>query len=238
MKKTVFRIALGVPVLIICLFLLGGCRRNNPSSTASFTMDRDASYAVGMYIASQFQIPDVGYDYQAFIEGFRAYNEGQETRFTMDEAIARIQEAFERLSAIEDQRNEAEGQSTIEEGRAFLAENGRRAGVTTLPSGLQYEVITEGTGAKPGPTDYVRVHYEGTLINGEVFDSSYNRGEPAEFPLNGVISGWTEGLQLMSEGSTYRFFIPQDLAYGSRATGGIPAFSTLIFRVELLAVLE
>jgi FKBP-type peptidyl-prolyl cis-trans isomerase len=156
----------------------------------------------------------------------------------MEEAISKIQTAFEQLEAREEARQEAEGQIHMEEGREFLTENGRRPGVTTLPSGLQYEVISEGTGVKPSVDDLVQVHYEGTLINGEVFDSSFARGMPAEFYLNQVISGWTEGLQLMSEGSTYKLFIPQNLAYGARATGGIPAYSTLIFLVELLTVIR
>lgn len=122
-------------------------------------------------------------------------------------------------------------------GTAFLAENGKKAGVTTTASGLQYRVITQGTGAKPLATDKVKVHYKGTLIDGSEFDSSYKRGEPIEFPLNGVIKGWTEGVQLMNVGSKFEFFIPSDLAYGDREVGGvIPAGSTLIFEVELLGI--
>ncbi|MFM8437975.1 MAG: FKBP-type peptidyl-prolyl cis-trans isomerase, partial [Candidatus Kapaibacterium sp.] len=122
-------------------------------------------------------------------------------------------------------------------GAAFLAENAKKAGVTTTASGLQYRVITQGTGAKPLATDKVKVHYKGTLIDGSEFDSSYKRGEPIEFPLNGVIKGWTEGVQLMSVGSKYEFFIPSELAYGDREVGGvIPAGSTLVFEVELLGI--
>ena len=238
MKKIVFRISLGISVTIICFLLLGSCRGNNPRSSADFTMDRDASYAIGMYLAAQFHIPDVSYDYQAFMEGFRAFNESLETRFSMDEAIDRINTAFEQYESRENERQEAEGQVTMQEGSDFLAENGMRPEVTSLPSGLQYRVISEGTGVRPNATDMVRVHYEGTLINGEVFDSSYARGTPAEFPLDAVIPGWTEGLQLMNEGSIYELFLPYDLAYGSRTAGSIPAYSTLIFRVELLDVLR
>ncbi len=119
----------------------------------------------------------------------------------------------------------------------FLAENKKRPEVKTTDSGLQYEVLTEGTGASPKATDKVTVHYHGTLIDGTVFDSSVERGEPATFPLNGVITGWTEGLQLMKEGSKYRFFIPSNLGYGDRAAGPkIQPFSTLIFDVELINV--
>jgi FKBP-type peptidyl-prolyl cis-trans isomerase len=122
---------------------------------------------------------------------------------------------------------------------AFLEENGKKPGVTITDSGLQYEVITEGTGSKPTAEDIVRVNYEGTLMDGTVFDSTYTRGEPAEFPLYGVIPGWTEGIQLMSEGSSYRFYIPSALAYGEQGAGSvIPPYSTLIFKVELLSIIK
>ena len=125
-----------------------------------------------------------------------------------------------------------------EEGARFLAENAKKEGVVTLPSGLQYQVLREGNGKKPKATDQVRCHYEGTLINGTVFDSSYKRGEPAVFGLNQVISGWTEGVQLMQEGAKYRFFIPYNLAYGERGAGQqIPPFAALIFDVELIEVM-
>ncbi|HAS22844.1 MAG TPA: peptidylprolyl isomerase, partial [Idiomarina loihiensis] len=125
-----------------------------------------------------------------------------------------------------------------EEGKAYLAENAKKEGVQTTDSGLQYEVLKEGDGVSPSETDMVEVHYEGTLVNGEVFDSSYERGEPTSFPLNRVIPGWTEGLQLMKEGAKYRFVIPSELAYGDRELGDgqIPPNSTLIFTVELLNV--
>lgn len=126
----------------------------------------------------------------------------------------------------------------LEKGAAFLAENGTKEGVVTTESGLQYEVITEGEGASPVATDTVKVHYLGTLLDGTEFDSSYSRGEPAVFPLNRVISGWTEGVQTMKEGGKTRFFIPANLAYGERATGNITPNSTLIFEVELLEVIK
>ena len=132
----------------------------------------------------------------------------------------------------------AKGKVHKEAGEKFLAENAKKAGIVTLPSGLQYEVLNEGTGRKPKATDQVRCHYEGTLIDGTVFDSSYRRGEPAVFPLNGVIAGWTEGVQLMSEGAKYRFYIPFNLAYGANGAGAsIPPYAALIFDVELIAVL-
>lgn len=125
----------------------------------------------------------------------------------------------------------------IEAGRAFLAENGVRANVVTTASGLQYEVLASGDGASPGPHDMVTTHYVGTFIDGRVFDSSHDRGRPAAFPVDGVISGWTEGLQLMKVGDKWKFYIPPDLAYGERGTGGgIGPNETLIFEVELLDV--
>ena len=121
--------------------------------------------------------------------------------------------------------------------RAYLDENAKKEGVKTTPSGLQYKVVKEGTGAKPGPTSNVKVHYRGTLTNGTEFDSSYARNEPAEFPLNRVIPGWTEGLQLMTVGSTYEFLIPSELGYGERGSPpNIPGNSLLVFQVELLEI--
>ncbi|MBT33726.1 MAG: peptidylprolyl isomerase [Thalassobius sp.] len=130
-----------------------------------------------------------------------------------------------------------EATTNLEKGQAFLAENGKKDGVTTTESGLQYEVITEGSGPSPKATDQVTVHYHGTTIDGTVFDSSVDRGEPASFPLNGVIKGWTEGLQLMKTGAKYKFYIPANLAYGSqRRSEEIGPNETLIFEVELLSV--
>ena len=128
-------------------------------------------------------------------------------------------------------------QSAAEKGAAYLKENAQKEGVRTTPSGLQYEVLTEGTGKRPKATDTVEVHYRGTLLDGTEFDSSYKRGESISFPLNGVIRGWTEGLQLMKEGSKYRFTIPAELAYGASGAGGtIGPNETLIFEVELIKV--
>ena len=125
------------------------------------------------------------------------------------------------------------------QGKKFLEENGKRSSVVTLASGLQYEIVAEGNGPKPGPADKVKTHYHGTLINGEVFDSSVERGEPFEFPVNGVIKGWTEALQLMPVGSKWKLYIPYDLAYGERGAGAqIGPFSTLIFEVELIDIVK
>ena len=137
------------------------------------------------------------------------------------------------------QEKEAEkGKAAREAGEKFLAENAKKEGVTVTASGLQYIVLTEGSGRKPSATDNVKCHYEGRLTDGTVFDSSYRRGEPAVFPLNGVIAGWTEGVQLMGEGAKFRFFIPYNLAYGERGAGGsIPPYAALVFDVELIEVM-
>lgn len=135
-------------------------------------------------------------------------------------------------------QEEERGKFVRQAGEEFLRENAQKEGVVTLPSGLQYLILTEGTGSQPKATDSVRCHYEGRLTDGTVFDSSYRRGEPADFPLNGVIKGWTEGVQLMKEGSKFRFFIPYQLAYGTQGAGNsIPPYATLIFDVELIKVL-
>ena len=134
-------------------------------------------------------------------------------------------------------KNKKSGASQLEEGQKFLEENKKRPEVKTTASGLQYEVLKATEGPKPKATDKVTVHYKGTLLNGQTFDSSYDRGETIEFPLNGVIKGWTEGVQLMSVGSKYKFFIPHNLAYGEQGAGGsIKPFSTLVFEVELFKI--
>ncbi len=146
-------------------------------------------------------------------------------------------EAQQIVSAYLQEQEAEQSKAAREEGEKFLAENAKKEGVVSLPSGLQYTVLREGTGNKPKATDSVKCHYEGRLIDGTVFDSSYRRGEPATFPLNGVIKGWTEGVQLMGEGAKFRFFIPFNLAYGERGAGqSIPPYAALVFDVELIEI--
>ena len=154
---------------------------------------------------------------------------------------AEAQQIVQEFFAKQEEKQKAEaaekGKAAKQDGENFLAENGKKEGVITTASGLQYQVLREGNGQSPKATDTVECHYEGTLIDGTKFDSSYDRGQTATFPLNQVIAGWTEGLQLMKEGGKYRFFIPYELGYGERGAGAsIPPFSTLVFDVELVSV--
>ena len=188
------------------------------------------SYALGMSIGHQLQqMNATELNIEDFAKGIRDVFGGK-TEMTEAEAQAAVQGFFQ-------QKAKEQADTAKSEGKAFLTENGKKEEVVTLPSGLQYQVLREGNGRKPDATDKVECHYEGTLINGQVFDSSYQRGETATFGLNQVIKGWTEGLQLMQEGAKYRFFIPYNLAYGEQGAGqSIPPFATLIFDVELIKV--
>ena len=195
-------------------------------------MDK-VSYALGIGIGRQ--LADMGANdivTEDFAAAMKDVLTGAQLQIDETEAQAMVQEYLQR-------KGEERLKNVKAEGEAFLADNAKKEGIVTLPSGLQYQVLQEGNGKSPKATDQVKCHYEGTLINGKVFDSSYRRGEPATFPLNGVIAGWTEGLQLMKEGAKYRFFIPFNLAYGTRGAGqDIPPYATLIFDVELIEVKE
>ncbi|MDR1576535.1 MAG: FKBP-type peptidyl-prolyl cis-trans isomerase [Treponema sp.] len=191
----------------------------------------DTSYAFGLVIGGDLKTAGLEFDYAAFSQGLRDAVEGGEPRFSAEEAVEMVQTAFR--AAMEKKAVENQAVET-----RYLLENGQKDGIITTESGLQYEVITEGEGEKPGAGDTVKVNYEGTLTDGRVFDSSWERGEPAELPIGAVIPGWSEGVRLMTVGSTYRFFIPSSLAYGPQGAGQlIPPYSTLIFKVELLEIL-
>lgn len=176
-------------------------------------------------------------DNTVIVKAFVAALQGK-SQLTREE-IVEVTRAVE--SKVREAQKKAESvlaEKNIADGKAYLAENAKREGVTQTESGLQYEVLTEGEGINPTAADTVKVHYEGRLLDGTVFDSSYERGEPAVFPLSRVISGWTEGVQLMKEGAKFKFHIPSELAYGQRSTGKITANSTLVFDVELLEVIR
>lgn len=189
------------------------------------------SYAFGTSMGAGLKTTGLStLNYEALLKGLKDAFAGGKVLLNQQQAQQCINDALANAS-------KSKFTGNIMEGQKFLDENKKRAGVQTTASGLQYEVITAGTGIKPAATDSVLVHYKGTLINGKQFDSSYDRGEPISFPLNQVIKGWTEGVQLMPTGSKYRFFVPYDLAYGERGAGqDIPPYSTLIFDVELLKV--
>ncbi|TRZ03250.1 hypothetical protein DNTS_025205 [Danionella cerebrum] len=177
--------------------------------------------------------PFDGLDIDAVAAGLKAAFAGDEPAVSEDQIRAAFTVISQRMQAVEAEAAKA----AAGEGEAFLAENAKKAGIVVTESGLQYEVLVQGDGAKPSRSDKVRTHYHGTLIDGTVFDSSYNRGQPAEFPVGGVIAGWTEALQLMPVGSKYRLYIPHNLAYGERGAGGaIKPYSALVFDVELLAI--
>lgn len=189
------------------------------------------SYALGLSMGQNLMSSGVeSLNYQDLAAGIEDVLTKQQPKISYQEAQQVLNQFFQELEAKVAGAAKAEGEK-------FLAENAKREGVKVTASGLQYEILEPSLGQKPKATDTVRVHYEGTLIDGTVFDSSYRRGESITFPLNGVIAGWTEGLQLMSIGSKYKFFIPYNLAYGERGAGqSIPPYAALIFTVELLGI--
>lgn len=190
------------------------------------------SYALGLGIGQQLKSMNIeNFDIKEFSRSIEDVMAGRDTDMTAREAQVMLSEYFQK-------KEKEQAEDNIAKGKAYLEENGKREGVVTTTSGLQYEVLTEGTGKSPKATDKVRCHYEGRLTDGTIFDSSYQRGEPADFGLNQVIAGWTEGVQLMKEGAKYRFHIPYLLGYGERGAGAsIPPYATLVFDVELIKVL-
>jgi FKBP-type peptidyl-prolyl cis-trans isomerase FkpA len=209
------------------------------------TVEQKHSYALGASMGlfaknrlDQQKELEIEYDEAALKAGFE---DGlvDKTEYTLPELQEFTRAADMMLQEKQSEKANASSATNVTAGLAYLAENAKKEGVVTTESGLQYEILTEGQGVSPSSeTATVKVHYKGTLLDGTEFDSSYSRGEPATFPLNRVISGWTEGVQLMKEGAKYRFHIPSELAYGERATGNITPNSTLIFEVELLEVIE
>ncbi|MDX2374765.1 FKBP-type peptidyl-prolyl cis-trans isomerase [Psychrobacter sp. PP-21] len=236
---------LSVSALASAILLMTGCSTNNGSQetaaqSVSITEQSSASekvgYSLGFMMAegNKEAVKDLNLD--TFEKGFRDGYEGNDSALTqeqMQEVLMTYQKEQEE-QFVKDMENKATENKTA--GTAYLAENAKKEGVKQTESGLQYKVLKEGTGKSPKATDVVEVNYEGKLIDGTVFDSSYERGEPIEFPLNQVIAGWTEGLQLMKEGGKYEFYIPSDIAYGEAGNAGIEPNSTLIFTVELLSV--
>ena len=202
------------------------------------TQKEKFSYAVGMNVGSNLRRQSAPVDPDVLLRGLKDTLAGSQTLLTEEEERAVIMEVQADLRKQMQEKLKAQGEANKKEGDAFLAANKTKEGVVTLPSGLQYKILQAGTGPKPTSSDSVTVNYRGTFINGTEFDSSYKRGQPATFPVTGVIKGWTEALQLMPVGSKWQLFIPSDLAYGERGPGDIGPNSTLIFEVELLKIAE
>ena len=200
-------------------------------------MDK-VSYALGIGIGRQLaQMGASKFNIDDFAQAIKDIISDADLKVSDKEAQELVQNFFAEQEAKQRAEAEIQGKAAKNDGENFLAENGKKEGVITTASGLQYQILREGNGKTPKATDQVECHYEGTLINGTKFDSSYDRGQTATFPLNGVIAGWTEGLQLMKEGAKYRFFIPYALGYGERGAGAsIPPYAALVFDVELVAV--
>jgi FKBP-type peptidyl-prolyl cis-trans isomerase FklB len=219
-------------ITLSSIILFIACKTEKPKESVNLITELDSvSYSLGVNIGENIkkQFEDINLD--NFEAGIKDVLEKElEPKITDNQAQAIINSYFSK-------KQQKQSESVIEEGINFLRENGKREGVTTLASGLQYEIIDDGTGPKPTIEDNVTTHYHGTLIDGTVFDSSVDRGEPASFPVGGVIKGWTEALQLMSVGSKWKLYVPYDLAYGERGAGGqIGPYSTLIFEVELISI--
>lgn len=197
------------------------------------------SYAIGLDIGKNFKSQSIDIDPDVLVKGIKDVLSGNKPLMTDEEVQAVMTDFRKEMMDKQTARTKEAGEKNKKEGEAFLAENKKKDGVVTLPSGLQYKIIKEGSGAKPKATDTVTVNYRGTLIDGTEFDSSYKRGQPASFKVTGVIQGWTEALQLMKTGSKWQLFVPPSLAYGERGAGrDITPNATLIFDVELISVQE
>jgi FKBP-type peptidyl-prolyl cis-trans isomerase FkpA len=220
-------------IMIVCglFFLALTVQANGIREDVNFTGEKArTSYAFGMAVGGDLEQTGLEIDYAAFIAGLRAAMERSETVMDRGEALGIVQDAFE--NAMRKQAAELKEKEEL-----FLAENAARTGIQTTESGLQYIILEEGTGPKPAEGDIVRVHYEGALTDGTVFDSSYERDEPEEIPLDMVIPGWAEGIMLMNVGGKHRIYLPSSLAYGERGVGQvIPPYSTLVFTMELLGI--
>ncbi|WP_286235524.1 FKBP-type peptidyl-prolyl cis-trans isomerase [Thalassotalea sediminis] len=200
------------------------------------TIEQRVSYGVGRQLGDQLRNnPFKDFDVTAVQAGLADAMAAAESQVSE----ADLNEAFSVVSKKLQEQEQELAKEKAAEGEAYLAENAKREGIVVLDSGLQYEVITEGNGDKPTAQSTVRTHYHGTFINGDVFDSSYDRGQPAEFPVGGVIQGWTEALQIMPVGSKWRLYVPYNLAYGERGSqGAIPPYATLVFDIELLDIIS
>jgi len=224
-----------LPTIFSLLFLFNVCSAQEKPELKD-RKDKE-SYSLGYQFGQSLKLQGVDIDLDVYSSGIRDALGGKEPRMKADEIRATVSELQKRIAA---ERQKELGEMAVKnlaDAKAFQAENGKKEGVKTLPSGLQYKVLAEGSGKTPKATDTVTVHYRGTFINGMEFDSSIGRGQPATFQVNGVIRGWTEALQLMKEGTKWQLFIPPELAYGEKGMPPrIPPNSILIFEVELISV--
>jgi len=229
-----YKFSLIFVIFVATVFL--SCNGNNSGSSAGGeNFDKDASYALGMSVGAglkgNLETDGIVMNIDEFMKGIKDSLTGEKTRYDEYQAMEIINTAFDALA-------EGKNAEATQKENAFLAENSKKPGVRITPSGLQYEVIRETGGRKPSIDDTVQVHYEGKFVDGTVFDSSIERGLPAEFPLGAVIPGWSEGLQLMGVGSKYIFYVPSEQGYGPSGWGPIPGYATLIFDVELLDIIN
>ena len=224
------------PIVCSALLLATACGPSQSGGPVALESDdAKVSYSIGYQIGGDFKRQGIPLEADALLAGVRDASGGAEAKLSEEERRATLAALQTRMQQAAQAGREAEAEKNLAAAKAFLAENGAKEGVTTLPSGLQYKVITEGTGPKPAAGDTVTVHYRGRLVDGTEFDSSYTRNEPATFQLNRVIKGWTEGLQLMGEGAKWELYVPPDLGYGAQGAGGrIPPQSALVFEVELI----
>ena len=234
MKRLVLLAALMASPMV---FAAEATTTSTTANTAAFANeDAKVAYSLGFIFGKNNAAAIENLDIDKFVAGFKDGYGAKPALLSEEEIKQTLTDYKERRMAEAQADFQKQAQENKSRGDAFLAENGKKAGVMTTASGLQYEVLTQGTGAQPTATDTVEVHYEGKLTDGTVFDSSVARGQPASFRLDQVIAGWTEGLQLMKAGSKYRFTIPSDLAYGEMGAGSIPPNAVLVFDVELIKV--
>ena len=228
---------LSVLLVGIVLFAASGCESSSSPKNAKLASPKDSlSYTLGVRMGESIKSARDEINLDVVMSGVYDAMSDDGSQLTEDQLKEHSVRFQRTMQEKENARRKEEIAKNIEEGKTFLEENKEKEGVVTLPSGLQYKILKKGSGKSPKKTDTVLAHYRGTLIDGTQFDSSYDRGQPSEFPVNRVIAGWTEALQLMKEGGKWELYIPQDLAYGSNGRGKIPPAATLLFTVELVEV--
>jgi len=211
-------------------------KKNSKDKIVLKTFNDSISYIIGSDVAGNLMKNAIEINEDVFFKGFDKKLKNNDSLFTQEQRQQIMTRFQKEMTAKQQVKSDAESQKNKATGKAFLDENKKKPGVVELPDGLQYKIIKNGDGPKPKPEDEVEVNYEGKFLDGKIFDSSYDRKQSVSFPLNGVIKGWTEGLQLMNVGSTYEFYIPSDLAYGDKGFSQIGGGATLIFKVELISI--